>query len=333
MTSFDILERFRKNHPDIVEAMMNANHNYSLNVISPYHAEGSVWTHTMMVFKYAALKGFSDEVKFAALFHDIGKAFTCVRNNEKKRVSFFGHDGVSFYRCIDIMRNTYSDVLTEKQIRFIAKLVACHSSLYSWKVKGECYDFQDDHVFYYKLLELVESDVRGRISIESGIPLPIDPGYAPVELKPSRLTVLIGPPGCGKSTWVKENQGDAVVISSDEIIMETTEGRNYNEKWKNADMVQVERSMGAMFTQAVRERKNIIIDRTNMSKKSRRRFTSQVPVGYYKEAVVFFTGHEELISRNEARVGKRISDSVIHSMEKNFAYPLYSEFDFIHQVY
>lgn len=47
-----------------------------------------------------------------------------------------------------------------------------------------------------------------------------DPFYAPEDASGKRLTVMSGLPGSGKSTWVKENAGDALVVSLDAIRAE-----------------------------------------------------------------------------------------------------------------
>ena len=76
MHASDMLSRFMRGHPELVFAMEEADHNHSCLELNPYHMEGSVWTHTMMVFNNAIKKEYPTEVCLAALFHDIGKGFT-----------------------------------------------------------------------------------------------------------------------------------------------------------------------------------------------------------------------------------------------------------------
>jgi len=89
ITDYEILERLYKNFPELVKEMNDVSHNASDKVLNPYHLEGSIWTHTMMVYNYACTKQFPLVVKFAALLHDVGKTRTkktsCTKNQEKLR--------------------------------------------------------------------------------------------------------------------------------------------------------------------------------------------------------------------------------------------------------
>jgi len=349
MTPYEILERFQKNHPGIVTLMRSTNHNFSPKDLNPYHLEGDVWTHTMMVFNYAVTANFPVEVQLAALLHDIGKAYT-LKTREKPDgqiyTSFFGHDGVSYYRSLYILKESYSDVLTNEQIYLVARLVANHSVLYSWQNSdtGPSKDdwvkeaFAGEAAFLTLLTMLVESDALGRIALN-----PSDVSeyrkyrdfttYQEKQIEECQptLTVLVGPPCSGKSTYIDEYSTDEVIISSDNIIEEIGIGNNYNERFCNVDFKEVEKIMMTRFNDAVKSHKDIIIDRTNMSKKSRRRFANSCK-GYFKTAVVFTTSHNEMIIRDATRSklgGKSIPDYVFHNMETAFSYPLTNEFDYV----
>lgn len=340
MTPFEMLSRFQSKWPATVQEMKNSDHNYSSKELNPYHCEGDVWTHTLMVFNYAVQNNFPQEVQMAALLHDVGKP-SCrevkEKNGLKHYVSFNSHEGASFYRALSIL-DSYRDVFDQHQIDHIAKMVANHSTLYGWqdnalKSKSDWVKtaFAGDSYFLGQLAMLVESDSLGRIS-----EFPTDKydyreyrdyttHQEPIHKDEPTMMVLIGPPGCGKSSF-SSNFPDHVVISSDNII-ESLSGKDYNEKWKKADMKEVEKQMMFEFQKAVHEKKNIIIDRTNMSKKSRRRFVSNAK-GYFKKAVVFNTPRTVIIARNIQRsaTGKTISSDVIDRFEKAFTYPLLDEF-------
>jgi len=348
LTEFDILKRFHEKHFDLVRAMRESDHNYSFDDLNPYHLEGDVWTHTMMVFNYAVSKKFPKEVVFAALFHDIGKPFARnvkKKDNGKNYVSFHGHDGISFYLCLDVMRSTYADVLSEEEIETIARLVANHSVLYSWQNDKNDKDgwvreaFAGDSAFLSYLSMLVEADSQGRICER---PSRVDDfrkyrdfvthPESKIKTDQPTLTVLVGAPCSGKSTWVKEHAaGDEVIISSDDIVEEIGVGETYNEKFNSVDFKEIESIMMSRFHKAVKEKKNIIVDRTNMSKKSRRRFVATAN-GYHKRAVVFFTDKKEIVLREVRRhhvEKKSIPDKTYEQMMKAFSFPLKDEFDAI----
>ena len=83
-------------------------------------------------------------------------------------------------------------------------------------------------------------------------------------------------------------------------------------------------------------REDIIVDMTNVSRKSRRKWLNTVPKYYKKKAVVFATEYDEIYARNEKRfqeTGKNIPDFVISNMMKGFMIPDYSEADIIEWVF
>jgi len=346
MTPFEMISRFQSKCAGTVRQMKQSDHNYSSQELNPYHCEGDVFTHTLLVFNYSVQNNFPIEVQMAALIHDVGKPFcreVKEKNGLKHYVSFNSHEGVSFYRGLSILES-YRDVFDQYQINHIAKLAANHSMLYGWqnnklKSKDEWIKtaFAGDSCFLRHLSMLAEADTQGRIS-----EFPTDKhdytkyrdfttDREPVQKDEPSLMVLIGPPGCGKSSF-SSNYPDYVVISSDNII-EQLPGKNYNAKWKSANMKEVEAQMMKEFRQAVREKKNIIIDRTNMSKKSRRRFLCNAK-GYFKKAVVFYTSHSVINSRNilRSQKGKTVQSYIVDRFEKAFTYPLLDEFDEVLEV-
>ncbi|MDX8383145.1 MAG: AAA family ATPase [Ghiorsea sp.] len=339
MNASPILGRFLSESPTwLIDDMKNSDHNFSEQELNPYHIEGSVFTHTMMVFNYARIKNFPIEVLFAALFHDLGKP-ECIKtrtievdNEITHRVSFRNHEGVSFYKSIDAL--DYFPELTLEQKHTISKLCACHSTLFNpAHIKQK---FAGESDFLCLLSMLCESDSQGRIS---SIPCDIDyiKQYRDFTTYPETqqndkpcLTVLVGPPRCGKSTWGKNNRTNETIISSDNLIMETVEGATYNEKWENADMSEITDLMHTEFKLALKAKNDIIVDRTNMSKKSRRRFISVAKQnGYFIRCVVFHTGLKTLYARARIDPQKIISYAVIDRMVKSFGYPLKNETDMV----
>jgi len=126
LTNHKILEIFYREHPELVKTMNNISHNASDTDLSPHHLEGSIWTHTLMVFNYACDKNYPLVVKLAALLHDLGKTKTKNDRFHDKtgtlRRSFIGHDGVSFYMCLDVLKS-YKQFITDDE----AKTVIQHS--------------------------------------------------------------------------------------------------------------------------------------------------------------------------------------------------------------
>jgi tRNA uridine 5-carbamoylmethylation protein Kti12 len=154
-----------------------------------------------------------------------------------------------------------------------------------------------------------------------------------------RLYMLIGVPGSGKSTWrnafLKSN--DAVIISSDDEIDAFAEdqGLTYSDAFKIVDFKKIDAKINADFSKAVKDKQDIIVDRTNMSKKSRSRFLSSLPANYEKHAIIFQCPEEELRRRLDKRAketGKFIPDQVLYTMLRNYQEPDLTEFDDIQQI-
>lgn len=106
-------------------------------------------------------------------------------------------------------------------------------------------------------------------------------------------------------------------------------GGTYSEKWDSvADegQRQIDRALQEDFNKALKDGSNIIIDMTNMSKKSRRKWIANAK-DYHKVARVFIEDTETLLSRNSPK--KTISRGLTESMQRRFVMPTYDEFDTI----
>lgn len=128
------------------------------------------------------------------------------------------------------------------------------------------------------------------------------------------LYMLIGVPGSGKTTWIKNNKHNAVVASTDLYIeryaMKT--GKTYNDMFKELIGVATDQ-MNKDVANAVKEKRDIIWDQTNLTAKSRKAKLAKIPTDYHKVAV-FFPVPKDLRDRLASRPGKTIPEPVILSM-------------------
>jgi predicted kinase len=143
------------------------------------------------------------------------------------------------------------------------------------------------------------------------------------------VIMLIGAPASGKSTWILENNRDHTIISTDDLIdaWASEMGLTYSEAWKQGDLKDFERQAKASFHEALAADKNIIIDRTNMSKKIRRKFLVHIPKHYMIFGIVFKADREELDRRLLLRPGKYIPPYVMDDMLNRYEEPTEDEFD------
>ena len=137
------------------------------------------------------------------------------------------------------------------------------------------------------------------------------------------MYMLIGVPASGKSTGVEKNKGDALVVSTDNIIEQTAAARNstYNEVFKEnikfATQLATERAKEAFAAD-----KDVIWDQTNITKKSRASKLAMVPKHYHKTAVFFATPLEEEWQRRlNSRPGKSIPAHILDSMVEMLEMP------------
>ncbi len=151
--------------------------------------------------------------------------------------------------------------------------------------------------------------------------------------KMPKCTMLVGVPASGKSTWVQEHMPMANVMSTDIVIENVARsyGMTYDEGFKElisfADKV-----MWRHITWSIAEQVDFVIDRTNLSAKSRKKFIDKLKLHRFDiECVVFPMPGTEKLSTEEwnrrlaSRQGKTIPNYVLDSMIKNYEIPLPSE--------
>ena len=143
-----------------------------------------------------------------------------------------------------------------------------------------------------------------------------------------RVYVLVGVPGSGKSTWIK-NQDWALgltVISTDAFVEDyaRAQGKTYNEVFQD----HMPTAVDLMTEQVVFAREHghtIIWDQTSTTIKSRKKKFNMLP-DYEHIAVVFRTPEStELARRLASRVGKSIPDHVMRSMINGWLEPSLEE--------
>jgi predicted kinase len=145
-----------------------------------------------------------------------------------------------------------------------------------------------------------------------------------------KLTVLIGPPRAGKTTHCSKLT-NSVHISRDLLVEEVGKDTTYSEKWKSlSDLEQgdIDKLLNKNYQDALKSGKNIIVDLTNMSKKSRKKWLSDSKTeDYLKVAKVFIEPKSVLMGRMTEE--KNIPEYVIDNMMKSFVWPSLEEFDLV----
>lgn len=148
------------------------------------------------------------------------------------------------------------------------------------------------------------------------------------------MIVLVGLPGSGKSTWIKENKhrflNKGYILSTDNMIedfaasIDKTYDDVFNDYIKEAN----KEFHKNRIPEAMKSGESIVVDRTNMNRKARKKFLDAVPDDYFKMAIVFEVDNDVLKERLEKRSkeeGKTIPSNVIESMRNSFELPSLDE--------
>lgn len=131
--------------------------------------------------------------------------------------------------------------------------------------------------------------------------------------------MLIGPPGCGKTTFRNSlalNE-DWAYISTDDYVEEVAKKNSstYSDVFAHA-IKAATKSMNDQIDKAIALGMNIVWDQTNLTPKSRRSKLSRLPKHYDTIAVVFDVPVDVLLARADIRKseGKNIPLNLIVSM-------------------
>jgi len=153
----------------------------------------------------------------------------------------------------------------------------------------------------------------------------------------SEVIFLVGLPGSGKSTYIKKlkqqyPEKDYIVLSTDDIIEREAKksGLTYTQAFDILDREETETEFFNDIKKAVENKRNIIIDRTNMTKERREETLNFISPDYKKIALVFKIPEKELQKRlkdREEKTGKYIPPEVMQRMSDEFEQPDKSEFD------
>lgn len=344
---------FIKNEPEIYEKMCLANHNLNNFDLNIFHAEGTVFVHTMMVMTCIEMnkeKYTEDDyivLLTSSLLHDTGKP-TCLEEmpateDKPRRNSFKGHEGVSSFNAVGILKklkNDFPKIYTKEVIEKIIKVVSLHGTF-----------VEETSDIYFLRSEFRKADKNGAVRSADE---EIFSQYSPRKfLKPKNkeknknLTVLIGLPCSGKSSYREEllkNNPNAIVISRDDYLEkfffeEMGEIMSYNNMYFTVHHDEfLLKKFTEQFNHLLRESSksnNVIVDMTQLSLSTRRKMLSNFEK-FNKKAVVIMTDNEELFKRNRKRfeeTGKKITETIIENMMTTFAFPVLEEgFDSIELI-
>jgi predicted kinase len=331
-TTTELLRWFYSNYPRLVEEMRNCDHNLSYDEPNSYHLEGDVWCHVMMILKQIQQANYlTDYDKYIysviALCHDLGKPEA--RQIRDGKVTFYNHDAISAFKAIEVLNHL---ALSQEEKEVIFQTIAHHTQVFRL-TRQQLFDKLLDA----KLRNTIETfgvfDHDGRFhdnqEVEKSYTLCEDlvVKYSS-QNAPKTVTVMVGLPASGKSTYIEQNASEgSFIVSRDRIVEDLGDGITYSEKWYSANQKEVDEVLQEVFKQAKKENE-VFVDMTHLSTKSRRRTLSHFGKEWKKKCVVVLPSLTQLTNNSEYRkntTGKFVSDSVVLEMMSRFSSPTYSE--------
>ena len=139
--------------------------------------------------------------------------------------------------------------------------------------------------------------------------------------------MMVGMPACGKSTWVKNNYHDGIFLSSDAFIeMEAfNRGKTYDEIFTDTIDAATKQFFHDLKVGLEVGMPKVLVDRTNLGVKSRKKILDLVPKDYKKIAIVVQCSEATQDARLLSRPGKSIPFKIIQNMRKDFHLPTLDE--------
>jgi predicted kinase len=135
---------------------------------------------------------------------------------------------------------------------------------------------------------------------------------------------MVGPPLSGKDTYLKNNDfNDFVVVSRDDILMSLHTTSDYSEAFNSVDQKMVDKLLNRKIQECIDTELNVVINMTNLTKKSRNRHLCKFPKEKYEKIAIVFPKLDlsDYITRNDKRKNeenKYIPTSVVQSMIENW---------------
>lgn len=137
----------------------------------------------------------------------------------------------------------------------------------------------------------------------------------------SKLMVMIGIPGSGKSTWVSKNQNEAAIISPDQYLME-----HYNYEWSIENASEAWAHSYQRYARLLKMESDVIWDAT-FTRMIDRSAVLNIAIGFglHCTAVYLDTPLETCLERNEYRNRPPVPLNTILHMSKGIQLPTEEE--------
>lgn len=326
----DILRAFLDNKV-LCDAMKACDHGND-GTVNPYHLEGDVWTHTMLVYNQADS---TDKIELImALCHDIGKVLTRKVKDDGK-VTFYGHADASVQPTIDfVLYLLEKEIITKPGLDAFMlwglPAMANHMVYYQNLNKKNLFAGDSSMLRIYLSIMAVMDSI-GSICKEAKVKGALEGvKYEPYEVKQwndrlPTVTIWTGLPGSGKD-YLAEKTGNPI-LSFDDIRVELYKLH----KWSGFTLTDSEMYMNAfiycnenkinLMNHLRRKAKKLLDDgydinicNTSLTRKSRRAIINAIGTKYNYVINQVFAPTETVLARNANRDSKCVPEHAINRM-------------------
>jgi len=329
---------FCQNNWQLVQTMKAANHFPEYRTDHPFHGEGSTWTHTMMVMVYVSCMDISEYNKrillAVAMLHDIGKPRARIVKEFGDKFSFEGHEGLSTYMAIDILRSmekvdNFYDNSTRK---LIIELISLHGT-----------DIKHKDPIKLELQTLFRlADKGGAVrNIDENIfaQYPVKKVAKRNPQLEKHLIIMVGLPGSGKTTFIKNNkfkEDGYEIINRDDVmnkyylLYHDTLPESYNEVYDWINQEEIIDNFNAYFDKIVnlsaKHFNKVVIDMTMLTFGKRRNMLNRFSK-FIAKCYCLLSGYENIQYINDQRVIKEagLTKNRLIELQKKFTIPIVEE--------
>lgn len=318
-----------------------------------WHKEGDVWEHTKLVtnkmIEELTLNDIEKTSKYymlmvaAAICHDLGKGVTTVWDKTKNdwTCPFHGDEGAKITRKLFFEENVdfreklcsmvrwhmtlhhifdNKEKVTENLIDLSQKCYVPMSYMLLLNYcdsKGSINEMETDEVLFNKMNEIEN------ICLENDI---FDKTYKHFDKQkhPFTVFVMVGLPGSGKDTYIKNHLSHLPTVSRDDIRIEMGMKGEKPTGTKEEEN-EVTLRFNKRMIELCEDKQSFVINNTNVRKKYRDDYKKMIMK--YNPYIIYVYVETPSISINKSRREGQMPLSVIDRMIDNFDYPLPSEYN------
>ena len=359
-THIKLLNDFIEWDAETINGMEKVSHHFDVTAKNPFHVEGPIWTHTMLLYhmlcrESAFLYDFLGEditlLSIGALCHDIGKIYTRNSFASFGKVNFYNHAFASVQPAIDFMlwlndtkkytlsaNDMYKVILTiSNHMDFLqstdplTKKKLCNNDPRIIKI-AVCLSFLDrvgvlsNTVDYSERINNVEDEYKA-IALT-----PTNTTYTVAE--PPSVVLFCGPPGIGKDTLARKFGLRTVSLDNCRIEAYLRENSAENDditlyekafsyvKEKNTNLMSL--LQNDIYSINPTTENPMAICNTNLTRKLRRSMYKLV-ADKVVTIVYLVSSRGKVSSRNSLRTDKKIDNKVLYKFLFNQQVPSLEE--------